>query len=86
MGTTIQVLAKKTRYTKRECTTLFVPRGSYPTPFLERLLFKIADPNHKTRYPKNGVGYEPLGRASLKFWLKFKDFARRRSVQRSVGL
>ena len=38
-----------------------VPRGSYPTPFLGRLLFKITDPNHKTRYPKKGVGYEPLG-------------------------
>ena len=37
------------------------PRGSYPTPFLGRLLFKIAGPNHKTRYPKKGVGYEPLG-------------------------
>ena len=22
---------------------------------------KITDPNHKTRYPKKGVGYEPLG-------------------------
>ena len=40
---------------------LDVPRGSYPTPFLGRLLFKITDPNHKTRYPKTGVGYEPLG-------------------------
>ena len=38
-----------------------LPRGSYPTPFLGRLLFKITDPNHKTRYPKKGVGYEPLG-------------------------
>ena len=37
-----------------------VPRGSYPTPFLGRLVFKITDPNHKTRYPKQGVGYEPL--------------------------
>ena len=36
--------------------------GSYPTSFLGRLLFKITDPNHKTRYPKKGVGYEPLGR------------------------
>ena len=24
------------------------------TPFLGRLLFKITDPNHKTRYPKKG--------------------------------
>ena len=39
-----------------------LPGGSYPTPFLGRLLFKITDPNHKTRYPKKGVGYEPLGR------------------------
>ena len=39
-----------------------LPRGSYSTPFLGRLLFKITDPNHKTRYPKKGVGYEPLGR------------------------
>ena len=38
-----------------------VPRGSYPTPFLKRLLFKITDPKHKTRYPKKGLGYEPLG-------------------------
>ena len=33
---------------------LFLPRGSYPTPFLGCLLYKIADPNHKTRYPKKG--------------------------------
>ena len=38
-----------------------LPRGSYPTPLLGRLLFKITGPNHKTRYPKKGVGYEPLG-------------------------
>ena len=31
-----------------------VPRGSYPTPILGRLLFKIADLNHKTRYPRKG--------------------------------
>ena len=41
-----------------------LPRGSYPTPFLGRLLFKTADPNHRTRYPKKGIGYEPLGRAT----------------------
>ena len=40
---------------------LFIPSGSYPTPFLGRLLLKITGPNHKTRYPKRGVGYEPLG-------------------------
>ena len=41
----------------------FLPRGSYPTPLLGRLLLKITDPNHKTiaRYPKKGVGYETLG-------------------------
>ena len=33
---------------------LVLPRGSYPNPFLRRLLFKITDPNHKTRYPKKG--------------------------------
>ena len=33
-----------------------LPRDSCPTPFLERLLFKITDPNHKTRHPKKGVG------------------------------
>ena len=41
-----------------------LPRGSYPTPFLGHLLLKITDPNHKTRYPKKGLGYEPLGRMS----------------------
>ena len=39
-----------------------LPRGSYPVSFLGRLPFKIKDPNHKTRYPKKGVGYEPLGK------------------------
>ena len=43
-----------------------IPRGSYPTPFLGRLLFKITDPNPKTRYPKKGVGYEPLGKTQNK--------------------
>ena len=42
-------------------TLRILPRGSYPTPVLGRLLFKITDSNHKTRYPKKGVGYEPLG-------------------------
>ena len=45
------------------------PRGSYPTPFLGRLLFKITDPKHKTRYPKKGVGYEPPGTVLLRFRL-----------------
>ena len=39
-----------------------VPRGSYPTPFLRYLIFHRTDPNHKTRYPQEGVGYDPLGR------------------------
>ena len=38
-----------------------LPVGSYPSPFLGYLLFYITDPNHKTRYPKKGVGYEPPG-------------------------
>ena len=42
--------------------TQAVPMGSYPTPFLRYLLFYIGDPNHKTRYPKKGVGYDPLGK------------------------
>ena len=36
-----------------------LPVGSYPTPFLRYLLFFLTDPNHKTRYPKKGVGHEP---------------------------
>ena len=40
-----------------------VPIGSYPTPFFLRyLLFYIGDHNHKTWYPKKGVGYDPPGR------------------------
>ena len=38
-----------------------LPVGSYPTPFLGYLLFYTTDPNHKTMYPKKGLGYEPLG-------------------------
>ena len=37
-----------------------LPRGSYPTPFLGYHFFYIPDPNHKARYPKKGVGYDPL--------------------------
>ena len=33
---------------------LGLSRGSYPTPFLGRLLCKITDPNHKTRTLKTG--------------------------------
>ena len=35
--------------------------GLTPYPFLRYLLLKIRDPNHKTRYLKEGVGYDPLG-------------------------
>ena len=31
-----------------------LPVGSCPTPFLAHLLSYVADPNHKTRYPKEG--------------------------------
>ena len=51
-----------------------LPRGSYPTPFLGRLLFKITD-----RYPKKGVGYEPLGRVQ-----KFFEELRRVFVESEV--
>ena len=40
-----------------------VPVGSYPTPCLRYLLFYTTDPNHRTRHPNTGVGYEPLGRS-----------------------
>ena len=46
---------------KPQCYTL--PVGSYPTPFLGYLLFYTTNPNHKTRYPRKGVGYEPLVKA-----------------------
>ena len=39
------------------------PVGPYPTPFLGFLLFYLTDPNHKTRYPKTGVGYKPWFRS-----------------------
>ena len=42
-----------------------LPTGLYPTPFLGYRLFYTTAPNHKTRYSKKGVGYEPLGRVSL---------------------
>ena len=32
--------------------------------------FKTTDPNHNTRYPKKGVGYEPLGRVKGKLSCK----------------
>ena len=49
--------------------------GSYPSPFFVYLLFYITDPNHKTRYPKKGVGYEPLGKI-----LTRNPFEERKSV------
>ena len=33
------------------------PRGSYPTPFLGRLLCKITDPNHKTVESRDLKGF-----------------------------
>ena len=61
------------RWTVRLCRAWFSfvlqPRVSYPTPFLRYLIFYITDPNHKSRYPKKGVGYEPLGMAGeLRLW------------------
>ena len=43
----------------------FLSVGSYPTFFLGFLLFYITDPSHKTRYPKQGVGYETLGLGNI---------------------
>ena len=39
-----------------------MPVGSYTTPFFRVSTFLyITDPKRKTRYPKKGVGYKPLG-------------------------
>ena len=38
-----------------------VPRGSYPTPFLGYLVLCLGSVILKSRHPKQGVGYEPLG-------------------------
>ena len=38
-----------------------VPRGSYPTPFLGYLVLRLGSVILKSRRPKTGVGYEPLG-------------------------
>ena len=38
-----------------------VPRGSYPTPFLGYLVLWFGSVILKSRCPKTGVGYEPLG-------------------------
>ena len=43
-----------------------LPVGSYHTSFLGYLLFYTPDPNRKARYPKKGVGYEPLGRVDFR--------------------
>ena len=37
-------------------TPIYLEAHTLP-PFLGRLLFKITDPNHKTRYPQKGVGF-----------------------------
>ena len=42
-----------------------VPRGSYPTPFLGYLVLWLGSVILKSRRPKKGVGYEPLGRAEV---------------------
>ena len=34
-----------------------------PYPFLGYLCLYLADPNHRTWYPRKGVGYKPRGRA-----------------------
>ena len=38
-----------------------LPRGSYPTPFLGYLVLWLGSVILKSRRPKKGVGYEPLG-------------------------
>ena len=42
-----------------------VPRGSYPTPFLGYLVLWLGSVILKSRSPKKGVGYEPLGVVAL---------------------
>ena len=39
-----------------------LPRGSYPTPFLGYLVLWLGSVILKSRRPKKGGGYEPLGR------------------------
>ena len=41
---------------------MYLPRGSYPTPFLGYLVLWLGSVILKSRRPKKGVGYEPLGR------------------------
>ena len=38
-----------------------LPRGSYPTPFLGYLVLWLGSVIFKSRHPKKGAGYEPLG-------------------------
>ena len=38
-----------------------IPRGSYPTPFLGCLVLWLGSVILKSRRPKKGVRYEPLG-------------------------
>ena len=44
--------------------SLILPRGSYPAPFLGYLGLWLGSAVLKSRRPKKGVGYEPLGRFS----------------------
>ena len=43
-----------------------VPRGSYPTPFLGYLVLWLGSVILKSRRPKKGVGYEPLGSSGFR--------------------
>ena len=42
-----------------------LPRGSYPTPLLGYLFLWFGSVILKSRRPKKGVGYEPLGTIGL---------------------
>ena len=67
-----------------------VPRGSYPTPFLVLWLGSVIV---KSRRPKKGVGYEPLGiitrsrRYSTTFRITVSAFGLdlRRTLNQSAG-
>ena len=50
--------------------TITTPGGSYPALFLAYLFFHIAEPNHKTRDPKQGqgiTGYDFLGQGDERY-------------------
>ena len=47
----------------REKPDYSLPRGSYPTPFLGYLVLWLGSVILKSRRPKKGVGYEPIGRS-----------------------